>query len=39
MWRDISGYNGTYQVNESGEVRNAISGRMLKQQMKNLPIM
>ena len=32
MWRDISGYNGTYQVNESGEVRNALSGRMLKQQ-------
>lgn len=29
-WRDISGYEGRYQVSAAGEVRNVRSGRVLK---------
>lgn len=29
-WRDISGYEGLYQVSDQGRVRNARSGRVLK---------
>lgn len=31
MWKDIKGYEGIYQVNENGVVRNITSGLELKQ--------
>lgn len=30
VWRDISGYEGFYQVSDRGRVRNVRSGRVLK---------
>lgn len=30
MWADIAGYEGRYQVDQSGQVRNVKSGRILK---------
>lgn len=31
-WKDISGYEGRYQIGDHGEVRNSRTGRMLKPQ-------
>ena len=30
QWRDVSGYEGSYQVSDQGRVRNVRSGRVLK---------
>lgn len=34
MWRNINGYEGIYQVNEKGEVKNVISGTLRKPQKR-----
>lgn len=31
-WRPVVGYEGLYEVNNLGEVRNVVSGRFMKQQ-------
>lgn len=30
-WRPVSGFDGVYEVSSSGEVRNAVTGRVLRQ--------
>ena len=30
MWKDIEGYEGLYQVSDTGEVMNVITGKILK---------
>ena len=32
MWKDIYEYSGKYEVNENGDVRNKLTGKVLKQQ-------
>lgn len=32
QWKDINGYEGLYQVSDCGNVRNLITGRVLKQR-------
>lgn len=35
MWKDIKGYEGLYQVNEFGEVKNLKLDRLMKGTIKN----
>lgn len=34
-WRAVAGYEGAYEVSRSGQVRNVITGRILRQQMQS----
>ena len=33
LWKNITGYEGTYQISNMGRVRNIISGKILKNQI------
>ena len=35
IWKDVSGYNGKYEVSTLGRVRNKITGRLLKSKAVN----
>ena len=35
IWKDISGYNGKYEVSTLGRVRNKITGKVLKSKVVN----
>ena len=34
IWKDVKGYEQTYQVSNFGQVRNKKTGRILKQQLQ-----
>ena len=35
IWKDVSGYNGKYEVSTLGRVRNKITGKVLKSKAVN----
>ncbi|MCS6281451.1 MAG: HNH endonuclease [Dolichospermum sp.] len=35
IWKDIKGFEGYYTVNDSGEIKNMLTGKILKQSNSN----